>query len=120
MNTVHESFQDKRQIANDFLRRAAANNSVSTHFSACLHVITIPFLVRLIPQFVSICVGKIMANKYKGKLNFQIELKTCLAKREIAHHEKFSFCHNVVKSRLLQRRQNAFICGKQLTQESMD
>ena len=45
----------------------------------------------------------IKKNKDIPQLNIIEEI---LANEEIVHHEHFSFSHNVLKNRLLQRRQN--------------
>ena len=51
---------------------------------------------------------------FKYKYNYWKELKTLWKKKNLLVLNNFYFCHNVFKSRLLQRLQKASICGKAL------
>ena len=78
-----------------------------------------PFARMLFQPFQQIwrlwkCLLKSMKSLYNCRYNYWKKLKTLLQKEKLLVLSNLTFCHDVFKSRLLQKCQNASILGKGL------
>ena len=84
------------------------------------HVLTFSYIQQICSRRLWKHLRKNLEKLHKGKYNNQIKLKPLWQKVKLLIMSNFTFCRNVFKSRLQQRRQKVSVCGKRVNASAAD